>query len=122
MTSMKKKLLSKVSLLGLGAILLLASCGSGNKPEGSEEQMTDSTNIFSKLAKGIQFGIYHPAEFMMASKSLIYNRWVSVVLIEKFLLKNNFSLLLSEWMSCHKKSEEGFIAQRIYNYFFEDKK
>lgn len=34
-------------------------------------QMTDSTNIFSKLVKGIQFGIYHPAQFMMASKSLI---------------------------------------------------
>lgn len=34
-------------------------------------QMTDSTNIFSKLAKGIQFGIYHPAVFMMSSKSLI---------------------------------------------------
>lgn len=34
-------------------------------------QMTDATNIFSKLVKGIQFGIYHPAVFMMASKSLI---------------------------------------------------
>lgn len=34
-------------------------------------QMTDATNIFSKIAKGLQFGIYHPAVFMMASKSLI---------------------------------------------------
>jgi NADPH:quinone reductase-like Zn-dependent oxidoreductase len=34
-------------------------------------QMTDATNIFSKIAKGLQFGIYHPAIFMMASKSLI---------------------------------------------------
>lgn len=34
-------------------------------------QMTDSTNIFSKISKGLQFGIYHPAEFMMNSKSLI---------------------------------------------------
>lgn len=33
--------------------------------------MTDSTNIFSKLSKGLQFGIYHPAEFMMNSKSLL---------------------------------------------------
>src|ERR1043165_1926029 len=33
--------------------------------------MTDSTNIFSKLVKGLQFGIYHPAIFMMNSKSLI---------------------------------------------------
>jgi NADPH:quinone reductase-like Zn-dependent oxidoreductase len=34
-------------------------------------QMTDSTNIFSKLSKAIQFGIYHPAVFMMNSKSLL---------------------------------------------------
>lgn len=34
-------------------------------------QMTDATNVFSQLVKGIQFGIYHPAEFMMTSKSLI---------------------------------------------------
>lgn len=34
-------------------------------------QMTDASNIFSQLVKGIQFGIYHPAEFMMTSKSLI---------------------------------------------------
>ncbi len=34
-------------------------------------QMTDATNIFSKLVKGLQFGIYHPAVFMMASKSMI---------------------------------------------------
>lgn len=34
-------------------------------------QMTDATNIFSKIAKGLQFGIYHPAIFMMSSKSLI---------------------------------------------------
>jgi len=34
-------------------------------------QMSDSTNIFSKIAKGLQFGIYHPAQFMMNSKSLI---------------------------------------------------
>jgi NADPH2:quinone reductase len=34
-------------------------------------EMTDSTNVFSKLSKGLQFGIYHPAEFIMTSKSLI---------------------------------------------------
>lgn len=34
-------------------------------------QMTDASNVFSQLVKGIQFGIYHPAEFMMTSKSLI---------------------------------------------------
>lgn len=33
--------------------------------------MNDATNIFSKVVKGIQFGIYHPAQFMMNSKSLI---------------------------------------------------
>ena len=33
--------------------------------------MSDSTNVFSKINKGLQFGIYHPAEFIMASKSLI---------------------------------------------------
>lgn len=34
-------------------------------------QMTDATNIFLKIGKAIQFGIYHPAQFMMNSKSLI---------------------------------------------------
>lgn len=34
-------------------------------------QMNDSKNIFSMALKGIQFGIYHPALFMMNSKSLI---------------------------------------------------
>ena len=34
-------------------------------------QMTDATNIFSKIYMGVQFGIYHPAVFMMSSKSLI---------------------------------------------------
>lgn len=34
-------------------------------------EMSDSTNIFSKIGKGLQFGIYHPAEFIMTSKSLI---------------------------------------------------
>ncbi|MDB5282647.1 MAG: alcohol dehydrogenase [Bacteroidota bacterium] len=34
-------------------------------------QMSDSKNIFFQLSKAIQFGFYHPAEFMMNSKSLI---------------------------------------------------
>lgn len=34
-------------------------------------QMTDATNVFSKIYMGLQFGIYHPAVFMMSSKSLI---------------------------------------------------
>lgn len=33
--------------------------------------MTDAGNIFSKLGKALQFGIYHPAQFMMTSKSLV---------------------------------------------------
>ncbi|MBK7147503.1 MAG: zinc-binding dehydrogenase [Bacteroidetes bacterium] len=33
--------------------------------------MSGSANVFSQLVKGIQFGIYHPALFMMNSKSLI---------------------------------------------------
>lgn len=33
--------------------------------------MSDATNIFSKLGKAIEFGIYHPGIFMMQSKSLI---------------------------------------------------
>jgi len=33
--------------------------------------MSDSTNLFSQLGKAIQFGIYHPAIFMMSSKSLL---------------------------------------------------
>lgn len=33
--------------------------------------MSDSNNIFFQLTKAIQFGIYHPAIFMMSSKSLI---------------------------------------------------
>ena len=34
-------------------------------------QMSDSNNVFFQLSKAIQFGIYHPAIFMMSSKSLI---------------------------------------------------
>jgi NADPH2:quinone reductase len=34
-------------------------------------QMSDSNNVFFQLSKAIQFGIYHPAVFMMSSKSLI---------------------------------------------------
>ena len=34
-------------------------------------KMSDSNNIFFQLSKAIQFGIYHPAIFMMSSKSLI---------------------------------------------------
>ena len=34
-------------------------------------QMTDAGNVFSQLSKAIQFGIYHPAIFMMSSKSLL---------------------------------------------------
>jgi NADPH2:quinone reductase len=34
-------------------------------------QMNDAKNVFSKLSKGIQFGIYHPAFFMLNSKSLL---------------------------------------------------
>jgi len=34
-------------------------------------QMSDSSNVFFQLSKAIQFGIYHPAIFMMSSKSLI---------------------------------------------------
>ncbi len=33
--------------------------------------MSDSKNIFYQLSKAIQFGIYHPAVFMLNSKSLI---------------------------------------------------
>ena len=34
-------------------------------------QMSDSSNVFFQLNKAIQFGIYHPAIFMMSSKSLL---------------------------------------------------
>ena len=34
-------------------------------------QMSNSKNVFFQLSKAIQFGFYHPAEFMMSSKSLI---------------------------------------------------
>lgn len=34
-------------------------------------QMSDSANVLFQLTKAIQFGIYHPAQFMMNSKSLI---------------------------------------------------
>src|ERR1700752_126382 len=45
MTSMKNLFLSKVSLLSLGVTLMLTSCGNGNKPEGGEEQMADTTKV-----------------------------------------------------------------------------
>lgn len=41
---MKNIFLSKVSLLGLGATLLLSSCG-GNKPEGGEDQLADTAKV-----------------------------------------------------------------------------
>lgn len=34
-------------------------------------QMSDSANVLFQLSKAIQFGVYHPAQFMMNSKSLI---------------------------------------------------
>lgn len=33
--------------------------------------MNDATNIFSQVVSGLQFGIYHPAVFMMNSKSML---------------------------------------------------
>lgn len=33
--------------------------------------MSDSKNIFYRLSKALQFGIYHPAQFMLSSKALI---------------------------------------------------
>ena len=47
---MKKIFLSKVSLLGLSATLFLASCGNGNKPDGSDDQLTDSTKVDTTAA------------------------------------------------------------------------
>ena len=47
---MKNIFLSKVSLLGLSATLFLASCGGGNKPEGDEEHMVDSTKVDTTAA------------------------------------------------------------------------
>ena len=47
---MKKIFLSKVSLLGLSATLFLASCGNGNKTDGSDDQMTDSTKVDTTAA------------------------------------------------------------------------
>jgi NADPH2:quinone reductase len=34
-------------------------------------QMNDATNVFSKLSKAVQFGIYHPAVYMMSSRSML---------------------------------------------------
>jgi len=34
-------------------------------------QMSDSNNVLFQISKAIQFGIYHPAQFMMNSKSLL---------------------------------------------------
>lgn len=45
-----KKILSKVSLLGLSTTLFLASCGNGNKPEGGDDQMVDSTKVDTAAA------------------------------------------------------------------------
>lgn len=33
--------------------------------------MTDATNIFSKASAGLAFGIFHPAQFIMESRSLV---------------------------------------------------
>jgi hypothetical protein len=50
MTSMKNNFLSKVSVLGLGATLLLTSCGGGNKHEGGEDQLADTTKVDTTAA------------------------------------------------------------------------
>ncbi len=50
-------------------------------------QMNDSTNIFSMALKGIQFGIYHPAQFMMGSKSLIGVNMLRIADHKPFVLK-----------------------------------
>ena len=34
-------------------------------------QMSDASNIFKKIGVGLGFGIYHPAQLLMAGKSLI---------------------------------------------------
>jgi hypothetical protein len=47
---MKNLFLSKVSLLGLGTTLMLASCGNGNKPEGGEDAMADTTKVDTTAA------------------------------------------------------------------------
>lgn len=47
---MKKIFLSKVSLLGLSAALFLASCGNGNKSDGGDDQLTDSTKVDTTAA------------------------------------------------------------------------
>lgn len=46
---MKKIFLSKIPLLGFGATLILASCG-GNKHEGGEDQMADTTKVDTTAA------------------------------------------------------------------------
>ena len=50
-------------------------------------QMTDATNIFSKVVKGLQFGIYHPAQFMMNSKSLIGVNMLKIADNKPFVLQ-----------------------------------
>lgn len=34
-------------------------------------EMTDAKNVFSRIIAGLKFGIYHPAQWLMPSKSLI---------------------------------------------------
>ncbi len=50
-------------------------------------QMTDANNIFSKVVKGLQFGIYHPAQFMMNSKSLIGVNMLKIADNKPFVLQ-----------------------------------
>src|SRR5438477_11790803 len=47
---MEKSVLSKLSLLSLSAALFLVSCGNGNKPEGGEDQLTDTTKADTTAA------------------------------------------------------------------------
>jgi len=47
---MKKIFLSKVSLLGVSAALFLTSCGNGNKPDGGDDQLNDSTKVDTTAA------------------------------------------------------------------------
>jgi len=47
---MKKSFLSKLSLFSLSATLFLASCGNGNKTDGGDDQLVDSTKVDTTAA------------------------------------------------------------------------
>jgi len=88
-------------------------------------QMT-GVNLFSRLAAAIQFGIYHPAEFMMNSKSLLGVNMLKVADERPLVLQHCLQEVMKLYSEGIFKPAEGkiFPAEQIAeaHRFLQDRK